>query len=112
MEKLDQSFDPLTGLQTTSWFDNDGNLHVDYKQDSTKAFEAVQRTRNDGDAWKTGIKKSMVHALHIPDGVVLELRKIGVDVLRHPAPSYADVVAGLKKIHRYEACDMTGKNLV
>lgn len=112
MEKLHQDFDPLTGLQTTSWFDHEGQLHVDYKQDSTKAFEAVQRTRIDGDAWKTGVKNSFVHALHIPDGVVLELRQIGVDVLKHPAPPLADVIVALKKINRYEACDTTGKRLV
>lgn len=111
MEKLDHSFDPLTGLQTTSWFDHDGNLHVDYKQDSTQAFEAVHRSRIDGDGWKKGVRQGFVHALHIPDGVVLELRKIGIDVLKHPAPEYADVVAGLKKINRFEACDLTGKRL-
>jgi hypothetical protein len=111
MEKLDQTFDPLTGLLTTSWFDQEGQLHVDYKQDSTQAFEAVKQTRLDGDVWKRGVKNSMVHALHIPDGVCLELRKIGVDVLKYPSPSYAEVVAGLKKIHRFEACDMTGKQL-
>ena len=111
MEKINQEFDPLTGLQTTSWLDHEGVLHVDYKQDATKDFEAVQRTRIDGEAWKKGVKNSMVHALHIPDGVVLELRAIGVDVMKHPAPPLADVIVALKKINRYEACDMTGKRL-
>lgn len=112
MEKIDQDLNPVTGLLTTSWFDNEGNLHVDYQQDSTQAFEAVRRRRDGGEAWKAGVKRGFVHALHIPDGVILELRRIGIDVMSHPAPSYADVVAGLKKIHRFEACDTTGKQLV
>jgi hypothetical protein len=112
MEKLDQDINPVTGLKTTTWFDHEGVMHVDYQQDSEQAFEAVRRRRNDGEAWRKGVKSGFVHALHIPDGVLLELRKIGVDVLSNPAPSYAEVVVGLKKIHRFEACDTTGKQLV
>lgn len=112
MEKLDQWFNPQTGLHTTSWIDHEGVLHVDYKQDAEATFESVKRTRIDGEAWRTGVKKGFVHALRIPDGVILELRKIGINVHSYPAPSYADVVAGLKKINRFEACDVTGKRLV
>ena len=109
MEKIAQDFNPLSGLQTTSYFDNEGNLHVDYKQDIQTQVEMVRNARDSGEGWKTGVKKGMVHALHIPDSVILELRKIGIDVYLH---SYKDVVAGLRKIDRYEACDMTGKRLV
>jgi hypothetical protein len=109
MEKINQDFDKLTGLQTTSYVDEEGTLFVDYKQDIAEQFKAVTDTRNDGDNWRRGVRNSYVHALHIPDSLILELRKIGVDVYRHP---FKDVVAGLRKIDRYEACDMTGKRLV
>ena len=109
MEKINQDFDKLTGLQTTSLVDEEGVLYVDYKQDISQQFKAVTDTKNDGDNWRRGVKNSYVHALHIPDGLILELRKIGVDVYKHPLK---DVIAGLRKIDRYEACDMTGKRLV
>lgn len=110
MEKIDQKFDPLTGLATTSWLDEDGNMLVDYKQDAAPAFEMVKQARHDGEGWRKGMKKSFVHAFHIPDGVIHELLKHGVNVYQNP--SFADIAAGLKKIGRFEACDLTGKTLV
>ena len=109
MERLDQSFDPLTGLQTTSYVDAEGQLHVNYKQNSEQAFEIAQALRKDDEHWREGIKQSMVHAMHIPLGVVLELKTAGVDVYTAPLK---EVVAGLHKIHRYEACVLTRKRLV
>ena len=109
MEKLQHELNPF-GLQTQSFVDHDGNLIVDYKQDIQTQVEMVRRARDTGEGWKKGVKQGFVHALHIPDSVILELRKIGVDVYSNP--SYKDLVAGLKKIDRFEACDLTGKKLV
>lgn len=109
MEKITHDFDPLNGLQTRSFIDDEGNLFVDYKQDIALQVELARKARDSGEGWKTGVKRGFVHALHIPDGTILELRKIGIDVYLHP---YKDVVAGLKKIGKYEACDQTGKRLV
>lgn len=108
MEKLDQTFDPLTGLQTTSWFDHEGQLHVNYQQDIEPHAEAVIRTRNDGDAWRKGVKDSMVHALHIPDVHLISLHKMKINPYTAPL---SDIVAALKKLGVYEQCDMTGKQL-
>lgn len=108
MEKIAQKYDPLTGLQTTSLLDSEGVLHVNYQQDSTAAFEAVQTARNDADRWRRGVQKEMVHALHIPDGVIMELFKNGVNVYTSPLK---DIVSALKRLQRYEACDMTGKRI-
>ena len=109
MEKINYDFDQLTGLQTVSYVDEDGALHVDYKQDIEPAMALVRNAREEGEGWRVGIKKSMVHALHIPDGVIHELIKHGINVYTHP---FKDVVVALKRIGKYEACDMTGKRLV
>lgn len=109
MEKLDLTYDPLTGLQTASFVDEEGTLHVNYKQDAEAAFEAAHSIRKDDDHWRKGVKQSMVHAFHIPLGVVLELKTAGVDVYTAPLK---EVVAGLHRIGRYEACDLTRKRLV
>ena len=108
MEKIDRTVNE-SGLVTTSLLDEDGNLHVTYEQDAAPAFEQVLSVRNDGNAWREGVKKDMVHAFHIPDGVVHELLKIGINVYKSPLK---DIVWGLKRLQRFEACDMTGKRFV
>ena len=108
MEKIAQKYDPLTGLQTTSLLDSEGVLHVNYQQDATANFEAVRNVRNDPDHWRRSVKKDMVHALHIPDGVIMELFKLGINVYTAP---FKDVVRALRTLNRYEACDMTGKRI-
>jgi len=109
MEKIHQDIDALTGLQTTSFVDHEGVLHVNYQQDAEASFEMVKSARNEGAVWKRGMKRSFAPALHIPDGVILELRAIGVNVYTAPLK---DLVAGLRKINRYDACDVSGKRLV
>lgn len=107
MEKIDQSISH-DGLVTTTFVDDEGRMHVDYKQDATASGEAVQRARNDGEAWRKGVKAGFVHAFHIPSGVVHELLKVGVNVYTSPMK---DIVWGLKRINRFEMCDNTGKTL-
>lgn len=98
-----------SGLVTTSYVGDEGELIIDYKQDAAPQFELVKQVRQDPDSWKKGVKKDMVHAFHIPDGVVHELLKIGVNVYTSPLK---DIAWGLKRLNRYEACDMTGKRVV
>lgn len=95
----------LDGLQTTMYGDGD-TLHVSYKQDAEPAFEMVKQTRQNTDVFRDGMKRDMVHAFHIPSGVYMELRAIGVDVYTAPVK---DIVRGLHKINRYDACRLTDK---
>jgi hypothetical protein len=105
MERISKTV-TSSGLVETVDFDGE-NLIRSYTQDITRALEAAQAVRNDDDAWKTGVKNNRVHAAHIPDGVVHELLKIGINVYTHPWP---DIRAGLKKLNR-EACLTTRKNV-
>ena len=93
------------GLQTTMYGDGD-ELHVSYTQDAAPAFEMVQQTRNHKDVFREGMKKDMVHAFHIPAGVYMELKGIGIDVYTDPLK---EIVRGLHKLHRYDACRLTDK---
>lgn len=93
------------GLKTTMYGEGD-DLHVTYEQDAEPIFEAIQKTRLHTDVWGKGMKKDMIHAFHIPNGVLHELRKIGVDVYTAPVK---DIVRGLHQIHRYDACRLTDK---
>ena len=96
------------GLKTSAHVDADGTMHFQYEQDAEQAFEAVLESRNHGDLWNKNIKKGMVPALHIPNGVVMELFGLGINIYQAPLK---DIVAGLHKLNRYQACDMTGKRL-
>lgn len=95
----------LDGLKTTMYGEDDA-LHVTYEQDAAPIFEAVRQTRLHTDVFRDGMKKDMVHAFHIPAGVYMELKKIGVDVYTAPVK---DIVRGLHQIHRYDACRLTDR---
>jgi hypothetical protein len=103
MERISKTVS-RSGLVETVDFDGQ-NMIVSHSQDITSALEAAQAIRNDDDAWKKGVKNNRVHVAHIPDGVVHELLKIGINVYRHP---WKDIQVGLKKINR-EACMTTRK---
>ena len=94
------------GLETITRVDNEGNMHVTYRQDAEAAFEAVRTARNDTDRWSRQVKSGFVHAFHIPNGVVTELHSKGINVYTATAK---EIAKGLRDINRYEACDMTGK---
>lgn len=106
---VDLEIDNTSGLVTEWYESDDGDIGIKYMQDAEPVFEQTLADRNDGVAWTQGLKSGMVHAFRIPVGVVMELMAIGVNVYQAPT---ADIVAGLKKINRYDACDMTGKRLV
>lgn len=107
MDKVYQD-ESADGLKTSAHVEEDGTIHFAYEQDSTAAFEAVKADRDRGDGWQNGMKQSFVKALHVPNGVVMELWAMGVNIYTAPAK---EIVAGLRKLNRYEACDMTGKRI-
>ena len=89
----------------------DGKTLIQYEHDAEPAFEAIKRARLEGNVWERGMKADakMMHAFHIPVGVVMELRGIGVDVYTDPLK---DIVSGLTRLNRYDACRMTDRTVV
>ena len=106
MQKIHQDISS-DGLVTEFFSDGD-DLGVRYTQDAEPSFELVQATRNEGEAWTKGVKKGMVHAFHIPSGVVMKLWAMGINVYQAPLK---DIKAGLVKLDLYRQCDMTGKRV-
>lgn len=107
MEKISHKVDP-DGLVTREFISNDGELIVDYRQDVEPIFDAVKDVRHDPDNWRRQVKKDMVHAFHIPNAVVVELKQYGCDVYTSPLK---DIKKALRAIGKYELCDLTGKNV-
>lgn len=97
MELIEYSDDPMTGMRTVHRLDHDGRMFTTYQQDLEGVLEYTKAMRNDEDVWKQGVKNSMVHIATIPDVVVLELRKLGINVYRAPVK---DIVQGLHKLNK------------
>lgn len=95
----------------TMYADADGKLHVKYEHDAESAFETILKARTQGDVWGNGMKSDakMMHAYHIPVGVIMELIGIGINVYTAPAK---DIVAGLHKLNRHDACKLTHKKAI
>ena len=105
-EKIGQSVG-FGGLVETMYVEGD-DLIVDYKQDSTDAFEHVQRVRNEVDVWGDGMKRDRVHVAYVPLGVVMELFGIGINIYTAPMK---EVVAGLQRLNRWDACKLVDKKV-
>lgn len=96
MEKISQSFDPLTGVETTTELDPLTNRFViKHRGDILPSIEYAKAIQNDDDVWKHGVKAGFALAGHIPAMTVIELRKLGIDVYTAPLK---DIRAGLEKI--------------
>lgn len=73
--------DPLTGLETWHEYDhNEKKTIISYKQDVQRGLDHSKALQNDPEAWKTGVKKDMALYAHIPDIVLLQWKKEGVDI--------------------------------
>ena len=107
MDKLSVEVSP-DGMVQTLYSEGD-DLHVTYQQDAEPIFEMVQRARQEKDLFREGVKRDLVHAFHIPNGVVMELHKLGISVYKD---SLKDIVRGLHKLGRYDACRLTDKRFV
>lgn len=96
MEKIHQDFvgDLVTQVHTSEL---DGKMYVTHKQDLRPHVEYATALRNSEDYTRQGIKRGWMHAAHIPDMVVIELKQIGVDILGG-RPSAKEIVAGIKKL--------------
>lgn len=96
MEKIDHTYDPLTGTITRTGFVDD-KMIVRKDADITQAIEYATRLRNADDYWKNGVKNNFAHAAHIPDVVIAELWGIGIDVFKHDAKT---IIGGLRKLNK------------
>jgi hypothetical protein len=82
--------DPLTGVST--WFEpleEEGKFLVHHTQDVEAALERNVRLYNEPEYKRTGIKREWMHYAHIPDVVVLQWMKEGIDVFN---PNHAEAV--------------------
>lgn len=96
MEKISQSFDPLTGVETTTELDTLTNRFViKHRGDIEQSIEYAKALQNDDEVWKQGVKKGFAFAGHIPAMTIIELRQLGIDVYTAPLK---DIRAGLEKI--------------
>lgn len=106
MELIEYEKDMMSGLETFTHLEGD-SMHVTYKQDIETNIEMTRAMRNDDSYWRDGVKNSFVHVSHIPNVVVSELLKIGVNVYRC---SLKEQIAGLKKLNK-EHLITTRKNV-
>jgi hypothetical protein len=73
MRVFEKTRDRITGEVTTVG-SQDGKLVVHTDQDVGAALDYAKALRNDADYAKLGIKKSWMHAAHIPNVVVLKMK--------------------------------------
>ena len=98
MDKIQDTFDPLTGLRTqivTS--ELDGKMHANYTQDLAPLVDFATALRNDEDYTRQGIKRGLMHVGTFDAVTIIELRKLGVDFY---TASAKEIVAGVKKLNR------------
>jgi hypothetical protein len=96
MEKLDQTFDPLTGTLTRTFIEDD-KLVIRKDADISQAVQWTTALRNDEGYWKQGVKNNLAHVAHIPDVVIAELYGIGVNVFTAPAK---EIISGLRRLNK------------
>lgn len=94
MEKFQQEFDPLTGVETTFGFE-DGKLLIKKRADMTPNLEYADALRNSDEYSAQGIKRGFFHAIHVPPDSQVKLLQIGIDVYR---ATPKQIAAGMRKI--------------
>lgn len=72
MTIISDEYDKLTGLRTRIAVE-DGQMRVNYEQDTSAAMERNEKLRNAEEYSKTGIKNEFWHVAHIPDSVCLKM---------------------------------------
>ena len=96
VEKIDHTYDPLTGTVTRTGFVDD-KMIIRKDADISQAIEYASHLRNAEDYWKNGVKNNYAHVAHIPDVVVAELWGIGIDVFRDNAKTIISCLRRLNK---------------
>jgi hypothetical protein len=76
-------YDPWSGVRT--YFSSDGKEGENWaiRQEFESVYpelEASKALQKDDDHWRRGVKKSWVHAAHIPDSILLKWHIDGVDI--------------------------------
>jgi hypothetical protein len=67
------------GLVTELGFE-DGKMHVRYTQDASALYTQNQKLRESDDYWKTGIRKSFMHAVSLSNADCLKMKiEDGID---------------------------------
>lgn len=77
-------YDPLTGLRTmieTVDLDRGADITIYQEEDVEPALDICKAAANEG-VTDHGIKSGFWHYCHIPDTVVMELKKKGIDITK------------------------------
>lgn len=73
------SFNPLSGLLTTTAFEDGKNI-IKYEQDVQAHWDVNAEYRANTERSRQGIKESFMHAAFVPDIVILDMKtRFGVD---------------------------------
>lgn len=95
MEKIDQEYDPLTGVLTRTGF-VDNKLVIHKSADLSALVEHTNALRNDDEHWRKGVKKGWVKVASVSEVHQIELLRMGVDIYRASA---REIIAGLKRLN-------------
>lgn len=73
--------DPITGLECWIEADEAGKkFHIHHRQDVEGILERNSKLQTIDDYKREGIKRSWMHYAHIPDVVIIQWAKEGIDV--------------------------------
>jgi hypothetical protein len=72
-------FDPMTGLLTTTAYEDGRNI-VKYEQDCQPYWDINAEYRANEDRWRKGVKEGLAHAAFVPDVVIIDMKtRFGVN---------------------------------
>ena len=91
-DKQFMDHDPTTGITTHFEWLGEGKFHLHYTQDVGPLLEQNKRLQNDPDHKKGGIKAGFQHVATIPNIVIAQWRKLGVDIYN---PNHTDKIRAL-----------------
>jgi len=97
VEKVSTEYDASTGTWTQTGFEED-KLVIRHDADVSASLEYAKQLRNSDEYSKQGIKSGFWHVAELPMTIVLQLKKIGVDIFA-PRCTAKEIVAGLYKIN-------------
>ena len=75
-------WDPATGILERFQYDSltGETLIHSVQPDCTPELEASKALARAPEHWRQGVKKGMAHYAHVPNGVLLQWRKMGVNI--------------------------------
>lgn len=96
MEKIDQEFDTLTGVETNMGF-VDGKVAIHKRIDLSPLMDVTNALRNSDAYSSEGIKRGFFHVASIDPITQVELMQMGVDVYRSSA---RELLTGLRRLNK------------